>query len=68
MLGKPGCKLRPCCIPQGRVADRWRGSEGVVSCPGESNPNDPLAEGSRVLPLLPSPPTGAARGLLWSLP
>jgi hypothetical protein len=24
--------------------------EGVVSCPGGSNPNDPLAEGSRVVP------------------
>ncbi len=24
--------------------------EGGVSCPGGSNPNDPLAEGSRVVP------------------
>jgi hypothetical protein len=62
--------LCPYCSPQGRecrlvVPARV---EGGVSCPGGSNLNDPMAEGSRVLPLLPSPSSGVLRGSPWSLP
>ncbi len=61
--------LHPCCISLGRGSRPMVPAqlEGGVSSPGGSNPNDPLAEGSKVVPAAYST-HGSLESLPWSLP